>query len=168
MSRCTPLTTGHFCSVNLYKLHLKSPCGSIMAMSAGSTTSEYSMSTVMAAVPVRREEMCLQFFWLLVFLCSLFSGMPPVPPARWMGSFMMTGTTSVPLWDGPSRASSQDQHIVAAGVQYNCVGRERRGKAGRQVSPHVRWKPYSPLRKFSMQHESLSQRVGKKKRTDTD
>ena len=36
-----------------------------MAMSAGSTTREYSVSTVKPAVPVRREETCLQFFWLL-------------------------------------------------------------------------------------------------------
>ena len=36
-----------------------------MDMSSGSISREYSMYTVMAAMPVRREETCLQFFWLL-------------------------------------------------------------------------------------------------------
>ena len=55
--------TGHFCSVNIYKLHLKHHCVRIMAVlwlsygvSTGSTMSDYSMSAVaMAAVPVGRE-----------------------------------------------------------------------------------------------------------------
>ena len=31
-SRCPCLVMGHFCSVNVYKPHLKSPCGGIMAV----------------------------------------------------------------------------------------------------------------------------------------
>ena len=55
MSRCTRLATGHFRSVNIYKLHLKSHCSYIIAVSTGSTTRESSVSAVMVAMPVRRE-----------------------------------------------------------------------------------------------------------------
>ena len=100
----------------------------------------YAMAAAMATASARRkavlrprcqpgEKKCVcSSSGSLYFSVPYFQECPPVPPARWMGSFMMTGTTSVPLWDAPSRASSQDQHIVAAGVQYNWVGRERRGR----------------------------------------
>ena len=68
-SQCTHLVMGHFCPVNIYKLHLKSPWVHITAAFTGSNTREYNMSTAQL-LSQPRENKHVQFLWLLEFSSS--------------------------------------------------------------------------------------------------
>ena len=56
---------GYFCSISIYKLHLERPGGCAML-----GVLCYVMSADTTAASSRREEMCLQFLWLLEFSSS--------------------------------------------------------------------------------------------------
>lgn len=57
---CTCLATGHFCPVNICKLHLKSPCGYIMA----------AYGCVMAMCPMGQPRESIASLLLLQLLCQ--------------------------------------------------------------------------------------------------
>ena len=54
---------GYFCSISIYKVHLERPGGCALLGCC-------VMSAAMTAASSKREEMCLQFLWLLEFSSS--------------------------------------------------------------------------------------------------
>ena len=103
------------CSVCIYKLHLESSWGCIMAVSSGSDMREYGAD----AAPAQREWTCRQSLWLLSFLpASLLAPclpwvQPTVSEVRHSGfptsPSMFSGTPATLSQQPPTLALFSDQ-----------------------------------------------------------